>query len=289
MLNYQKLKNLDLGIATHRYSHRDTMLYALGIGMAMDPLDATQLPYVYEKNLRAVPSMVAVLGGPGNAWRVDGMGVDWVKLVHGEQRIRLFRPLPAAATLTATNRIVSLTDKGAGKGAVMTIERVIHEEGNAEPLATTTQIAFLRGDGGFSATSGVSDPGPDSLPAVPDSKPDIELELPSLPQSALIYRLSGDYNPLHCDPDVARAAGFQRPILHGLCTFGMAAHAVLKACCGYDATKIRAMAMRFTAPVYPGETVAFQIWRAGAQKLHLRARIPGRDAVVLNGGLIELS
>jgi acyl dehydratase len=289
MLDYQKLKSLDLGIATHSYTQRDTMLYALGIGMGMDPLDATQLPYVYEKNLRAVPSMVAVLGGPGTAWRVDGMGADWVKLVHGEQRIRLFRPLPAAATLTATNRIVSLTDKGAGKGAVMTIERVIHEKGHAEPLATTTQIAFLRGDGGFSATSGVSDPGPESLPAVPDSKPDVELELPSLPQSALIYRLSGDYNPLHCDPDVARAAGFTRPILHGLCTFGMAAHAVLKSCCGYDAAKIRSMAMRFTAPVYPGETVAFQIWRASAHKLHLRARISGRDAVVLNGGLIELN
>jgi acyl dehydratase len=289
MLDYQKLKSLDLGIATHTYTQRDTMLYALGIGMAMDPLDASQLPFVYEKQLRAVPSMVAVLGGPGTAWRAEGMGVDWVKLVHGEQRIRLFRPLPVAATLTATNKVVSLSDKGAGRGAVMTIERVIHEKGHSDPLATTTQIAFLRGDGGFSATSGVSDPGPESLPAVPDSKPDIELELPSLPQSALIYRLSGDYNPLHCDPDVARAAGFSRPILHGLCTFGMAAHAVLRSCCGYDPARIRSMAVRFTAPVYPGETVGFQIWRSGPQKLQLRARIVGRDAVVLNSGLIELN
>jgi acyl dehydratase len=113
--------------------------------------------------------------------------------------------------------------------------------------------------------------------------------LPSLPQSALIYRLSGDYNPLHCDPDVARAAGFSRPILHGLCTFGMAAHAVLRSCCGYDPARIRSMAVRFTAPVYPGETVGFQIWRSGPQKLQLRARIVGRDAVVLNSGLIELN
>jgi acyl dehydratase len=184
--------------------------------------------------------------------------------------------------------VVSLTDKGAGKGALMTVERVIHEQGNSEPLGTTTQIAFLRGDGGFSATSGVSDPAPDPLPPVPDSTPDIELELPSLPQSALIYRLSGDYNPLHCDPDVARAAGFTRPILHGLCTYGMATHAVLRACCEYDGARIKSIAMRFTAPVYPGETVAFQIWRASAQTLHLRARIPARSAVVLSGGLIEL-
>jgi acyl dehydratase len=289
MLDYQKLKSLDLGVVTHTYTQRDSMLYALGIGLGADPLDASQLPFVYEKNLRAVPSMVAVLGGPGTAWRAEGMGVDWVKLVHGEQRIRLFRPLPIAATLTATNKVVSLTDKGPGKGAVMAIERVIHEKGHGEPLASTTQIAFLRGDGGFSATSGVSDAGPDALPAVPDGKPDIELTLTSLPQSALIYRLSGDYNPLHCDPDVARAAGFTRPILHGLCTFGMAAHAVLKACCGYDPTRVRSIAMRFTAPVYPGESVVFQIWRAGTQKLHLRARVAAREVVVLNGGLIELN
>jgi acyl dehydratase len=171
----------------------------------------------------------------------------------------------------------------------MTIERVIHEQGIAEPLATTTQIAFLRGDGGFSTTSGVSDPGLPSLPSVPEGKPDVEVELPSLPQSALIYRLSGDYNPLHCDPDVARAAGFTKPILHGLCTFGMATHAVLRTCCDYDVRRIKSIAMRFSAPVYPGETVAFQIWRSGAHKLHLRARIPARDAVVLNGGLIELN
>ena len=289
MLDYQKLKNLDFGLVTHTYTERDTILYALGIGLGMDPLDPQQLRFVYEKDLRAVPSMVAVLGAPGTSWRYEGLGVDWVKLVHGEQRIRIFKPLPVAATLTATSKITSITDKGAGKGALMTTERVLYEKGSSEPLASAMQIGFLRGDGGFSAASGVSDPDPPRLPPVPDSRPDIELELPSLPQSALIYRLSGDYNPLHCDPEFARAAGFPRPILHGLCTFGMAAHAVLKSCCGYDGARVRSMAMRFTAPVYPGETVAFQIWRAGANRLHLRARVPARDVVVLNGGFIELS
>ena len=289
MLDYQRLKNVDLGVITHAYSQRDTMLYALGIGMGTDPLDAQQLPFVYEKSLRAVPSMAAVLGAPGMDWRDEGMGVDWVKLVHGEQRIRIFRPLPVAATLTATNKIVSLTDKGVGRGAVMSVERVMYEQGNSAPLASTTQIAFLRGDGGFSAASGVSDPGPALLPGAPKTAPDYEVELPSLPQSALIYRLSGDYNPLHVDPEVAGAAGFTKPILHGLCTFGMAAHAVLKACVGYDTERIKSMAMRFTAPVYPGESVLFQIWRASSQRLHLRARIAAREVVVLNSGLIELS
>ena len=289
MLDYQKLKNVDLGLVTHAYGQRDTMLYALGIGMGADPLDAQQLPFVYEKNLRAVPSMAAVLGAPGMDWRNDDLGVDWVKLVHGEQHIRIFRPLPVAATLTATNKIVSLTDKGVGRGAVMSVERVMYEQGNSAPLASTTQIAFLRGDGGFSAASGVSDPGPALLPGAPKTAPDYEVELPSLPQSALIYRLSGDYNPLHVDPQVAAAAGFSKPILHGLCTFGMAAHAVLKACVGYETARIKSMAMRFTAPVYPGESVLFQIWRASSEKLHLRARVAARDVVVLNSGLIELN
>ncbi len=246
MLDYQAVKNWDFGDLSHSYTQRDTMLYALGVGLGADPMDAGQLRFVFEKDLQALPSMVAVLGTPGFWWRDARTGADWVKLVHGEQRIQIFRPLPVAATLVAKNRVVSLSDKGAGKGAIAVIERDIYESGNTQPLARTTQVTFLRGDGGFSERSGKSDAGPEALPGVPETAPDIELELPSLEQAALIYRLSGDYNPLHADPEVARAAGFTRPILHGLCTFGMAAHAIVKACCGYDAARIKAMAVRFT-------------------------------------------
>jgi acyl dehydratase len=233
--------------------------------------------------------MASVLGGSGAAWRDESMGVDWLKVVHGEQRVRLFKPLPVAATLSVTGRIVSLTDKGTQRGAVMVVERTLCEQGSREPLANTTQTLFLRGDGGFSEASGESDPAPERLPPIPDSKPDVELELSSLPQSALIYRLSGDYNPLHVDPEVALAAGFSKPILHGLCSFGMATHAVLKACCDYDDARIKSVAMRFTAPVYPGETLKFEIWRAGGGRLRLRARASARNVVVLNGGVIELN
>lgn len=288
MLDYQAVKNWDFGDLSHTYTQRDTMLYALGVGLGADPMDAGQLRFVFEKDLQVLPSMVAVLGTPGFWWRDTRTGADWVKLVHGEQRIQIFRPLPAAATLIAKNRVVSLTDKGAGKGAIAVIERDIYESGKTEPLARTTQVTFLRGDGGFSERSGKSDAGPEALPGVPEGAADIELELPSLEQAALIYRLSGDYNPLHADPEVARAAGFTRPILHGLCTFGMAAHAIVKSCCGYDASRIKSMAVRFTAPVYPGETIKFQLWRRD-QKMHLRARIEARDIVVLNNGIVELS
>jgi acyl dehydratase len=288
MLDYQAVKNWDFGDLSHTYSQRDTMLYALGVGLGADPMDAGQLRFVFEKDLQVLPSIVAVLGTPGFWWRDARTGADWVKLVHGEQRIQIFRPLPSAATLVAKNRVVSLTDKGPGKGAIAVIERDIYESGNTQPLARTTQVTFLRGDGGFSERSGKSDAGPEALPGVPETAPDIELELPSLEQAALIYRLSGDYNPLHADPEVARAAGFTRPILHGLCTFGMAAHAIVKSCCGYDAARIKAMAVRFTAPVYPGETIKFQLWQCD-KKMHLRARIDARDIVVLNNGIVELS
>jgi len=287
MLDYQSVRNWDFGDIEHTYTQRDTLLYALGVGMGFDPLDAGQLRFVFEKDLQVLPSMVAVLGTPGFWWRDPRTGADWVKLVHGEQRIRILRPLPAAAKLIAKNRVISVTDKGAGKGAIAVIQRDIYEAGGGEALAQTTQVTFLRGDGGFSAQSGTSDPPPEALPAVPDSTPEVELDLPSLTQAALIYRLSGDYNPLHADPEVARKAGFPRPILHGLCTFGMATHAVVKAMCHYRADELRAMAVRFTSPVYPGETVRFQLWRRG-KHVHLRARVEARDTIVLNNGFIEL-
>jgi len=287
MLDYQTVRNWDFGDIEHTYTQRDTLLYALGVGLGFDPVEPGQLRFVFEKDLQMLPSMVTVLGTPGFWWRDPRTGADWVKLVHGEQRIRIFRPLPVAAKVIAKNRVVSVTDKGAGKGAIAVIQRDIYEAGGAEPLAQTTQVTFLRGDGGFSAQSGISDAPPEALPAVPESPPDVEVDLPSLPQAALIYRLSGDYNPLHADPEVAGKAGFPRPILHGLCTFGMAAHAVVKALCHYRADELRAMAVRFTSPVYPGETVRFHLWRRGGQ-VHLRARVEARDTVVLNNGFIEL-
>ncbi|MDR2188091.1 MAG: 3-alpha,7-alpha,12-alpha-trihydroxy-5-beta-cholest-24-enoyl-CoA hydratase [Azonexus sp.] len=289
MIDYQAVKNWNFGDIVHTYTQRDTMLYALGIGMGNNPLDAGELRYVYEKNLAAVPTMVAVLGTPGFWWRDPKTGADWVKLVHGEQRIRLCKPLPTEGTVVAKNQVLSLTDKGEGKGAIAVIRRQIFNVPDRELLAESTQVTFLRGDGGFSGQSGVSDPGPEALPSVPERNPDIEVDLPILEQAALIYRLSGDYNVLHADPEVAKAAGFHRPILHGLCTFGMAAHAVLRECCGYDAARLRSFSVRFTTPVYPGETVRFHIWKEGNSILRLRARVEARDVVVLNNGLIELA
>ncbi len=292
MLNYDAVKNWDFGSIVQTYTERDSMLYALGLGIGADAVDGGQLQYVYEKDLRTVPTMATVLGSPGFWWRDTRTRVDWVKLVHGEQSVRVFKPLPTTATVVAHNRVMSITDKGTGKGAIAVIKREIRDQSSGELLAEVVHGSFLRGDGGYSAASGggsaPSDPSPPALPAPPDGAPQLEVELATLEQQALIYRLSGDYNPLHADPDVARAAGFNRPILHGLCTYGMAAHAVLRGVTGYDASRIRSFAVRFTAPVIPGETIRFQLWERDSSSFHLRARIEARDIVVLNNGVVEL-
>lgn len=289
MLDYHAVKNWDFGDIVQTYIQRDVMLYALGIGIGMDPLDAGQLKYVFEKDLRTVPTLASVLGSPGFWWRDPRTGANWVKLVHGEQSIRVHRPLEPNATIVARNRVMSITDKGPGKGAIAVITRDIRDQASGALLAENCNVTFLRGDGGFSETAGASDPGPEPLPAPPDRAPDLEVELATLAHQALIYRLSGDYNVLHADPEVARAAGFAKPILHGLCTYGMAAHAVLKAVCQYDAARLRALAVRFTMPVYPGETVRFQLWQRDSSSFQLRARVDAREAVVLNNGVVELA
>jgi acyl dehydratase len=288
MLEYQAVRNWDFGEIVHAYTERDTMLYALGIGMGEDPLDSNQLAYVTEGNLRVVPTMATVLGAP-YAWiRDPRTGADYSLLVQGEQTLRVYRALAPAATLLARNRVRSVTDKGAGKGALVVVERDLIERASGALLAQASSSVFLRGDGGFSARSGRSDPGPEPLPSVPSSPPELETELTTLACQALIYRLSGDYNPLHSDPEVARRAGFSRPILHGLCTYGMAAHAVLRMLCGYDAGRMRALAVRFTAPAYPGETLRFQLWQRDSSTFHLRARVEARNTVVLDHGVAEL-
>ena len=288
MLDYQVVKNWAFDEVRYRYAARDCMLYALGIGIGADPCDARQLRYVYEGGLQVMPTMAAVMGAPGAWWKDPRTGADALRLVHGEQHLRFHRPLPTAGALVVSNRVHSLTDKGEGKGAIGVVLREIRNE-EGELLVESRNLSMLRGDGGFSAASGMSDPAPEALPKMPERSPDVELEMHSLPQAALIYRLSGDDNPLHADPDVAARAGFARPILHGLATYGMAAHAVLRSELDYDAKRLCALGLRFTSPVYPGETLNVQLWRESERLLRLRARVGARNVVVLDQGVVEIA
>ena len=288
MLNYEVCKNWVFPDIVHTYTERDTMLYALGLGLGQDPMDGGALRFVYEKNLQAVPTMATVMGSPGIWWRDPRTGADPVKLVHGEQDVRLLKPLAPSGTLTARNRVVSLTDKGAGKGAIAVLLRTLIDE-TGETVAESRNVTFLRGDGGFSQADGVSDPGPESLSAVPERAADTVVSYETRPETALIYRLSGDVNPLHADPAIAAKAGFERPILHGLCTYGMAARAVIEKVLDNDAARFKRLAVRFTSPVYPGETVRYELWRESATLLRLRASVDARNVVVLNNGLVEVA
>ena len=258
---------------------RDCVLYALSVGLGQDPVDAGQLDYVDQRRaLQALPTMAVVLAQPG-FWLADpATGVDAVRLVHGEQEIELHAPLPTAGEVAGRTRVAGLVDRGAGRGALLYVEKEVTMAGRL--LATCRATVVLRGDGGFGGPTGPVRP----VHPAPAGTPDLVLDGPTRPEQALLYRLNGDDNPLHSDPATAAAAGFPRPILHGLCTLGVVGHALLRGLAGYDAGRIRSLALRFTAPVFPGETIRTEIWRSGA----FRARVLERDAVVVNNGYLAL-
>lgn len=263
---------------------RDTILYALSVGLGADPLDPDQLRFVYEEGLKALPTMAVVLGYPGFWLKKPEPGVDWVKVVHGEQGIRIHKPLPVEGRLVGRTKLTGLVDKGEGKGALLYSERqVIDASGDA--VATLTQTTFLRGDGGC---GGTTEPARKPHPE-PTRPPDFAVDLATTPSQALIYRLNGDYNPLHADPAIATAAGFPRPILHGLATFAVVGHALLKGLCGYRPERLTAMDGRFSAPVFPAETLRTEIWREGNGIAAFRARVVERDTVVLSNGRAEIA
>jgi acyl dehydratase len=287
MLDYRKARDWHSGDVRHAYTAKDTMLYALGLGLGADPLDARQLRFVYEKDLAALPTMAAVLASPGFWMRErQEIGIDFMKLVHGEQALRLHAPLSPAGTVVGRTRVTRVVDKGEGKGAILHAEKELFDaEGRA--LATVESVYFLRGDGGFSALNGQSDdPAPPAV-ATPERAPDHTLDLPTRPEQALLYRLSGDMNPLHAEPAFAARAGFARPILHGLATWGLAGRGLIAAHADSDPARLLALRARLSAPVYPGETLRLESWRDG-EGVAFRLRALERDVAVLTHGRAEL-
>lgn len=284
MIDYALTKAWRSDDVRHAYTARDTILYALGVGIGADPLDPAQLRFTYERDLVALPTMAAVLASAG-FWMRDRreLGIDFLKLVHGEQSIVLHEPLPAAGTLIGRTRVTRIVDKGEGKGAVLHAEKILADEATGRPIATSEQVLVLRGDGGFSRHGGGDEPAA-PVPPAPDSAPDVFVDLPIRADAALLYRLSGDVNPLHVDPEVAAKAGFARPILHGLATYGMACHAVVRTLCAYDPTRLKSFRARLTAPVFPGETLRVEAWNPGTHGIAFRARVLERDLVVVSGG-----
>jgi acyl dehydratase len=282
-INYDRLIRWDIPEVEQHLTRRDTMLYALGVGLGADPCDTEQLKFVYEEKLQALPMMAIILGYPG-PWHAKGdTGITRSQVVHGGQGFRIARPLPVEGTILGKTRVTGVVDKGAGKGALVMTECTVRDKASGEVICTLTSTTVARADGGFSGPSGPLEP-PHPLPTTP---PQHSCDLPTLPQAALIYRLSGDYNPLHADPATAVKAGFKQPILHGRCTFGVAGHAILKTLCGYDPARFISMEGRFSSPVYPGETIRTEMWRDGSV-VSFRSTVPARGVTVLNNGKAEI-
>jgi acyl dehydratase len=280
----QSLKAYQIAEVEQSITPDQCMLYSLSVGLGSDPMDAGQLRYVYENDLCANPLMANVLAYPGFWMKAEDTGVDWKQVLHGEQFFELHRPIPTSGTLVGRTRVIGVNDRGKEKGAFVYSRREVFDKLTGDAVCTVDQTVVCRGNGGC----GGDDAAPRSPHQLPKRKADTVCDLPISTQAALLYRLNGDRNPLHADPAVATDAGYPQPILHGLCTLGIAGHAILRNVCDYDATRLKSMAVRFTAPVFPGETLRTEIWHEdnGAS---FRASVIERDKVVLGNGHVTLT
>ena len=273
----------DFGPIEQAYDHKDTILYALGIGLGATPLDPGHLRFLYEDGLVAMPSMANVLGHPGFWSRGPEYAIDWKKLLHAEQRMSIHTAIAPAGKVRAKVDIMGLRDLGE-RGTMMFQRKVLTDAASGEKVATTISSLMLRGDTG----SGNHGDAPAELDKLPDSAPDRSLAIEASEILPLIYRLSGDLNPLHIDPAVAEVAGFPRPILHGLATKGIAAYAVLAEYCALEPARLKSMSLRFSRPVLPGDVLRFDFWDTGSGAIRFRASVPARDQVVLDRGMAEI-
>ena len=281
-LNYEKLMGLKRSGDRFAYTDRETMLYAIGIGMSRDPYDQKELAYTFEKSkLKTVASMATVIQ---RIPLLKDCGYDYTKVVHGEQRLSLEKPLEPEGEIVCDSRVVSAFDKGVGKGAIINTETVAKDAKTGAKLYTLTSTTFARGDGGFGGPNGAGLE-PHKLP---DRKPDLTASAETRIDQALLYRLNGDRNPLHSDPELAKRVGFPVPILHGLCTYGTACRTILREVAKYDHTKITGFDVRFSSPVYPGETILTDMWVDG-KTVSFRCRLKERDVTVINNGRCTLA
>jgi len=279
-LDVGRVESLMPLVTEQRYTARDTILYALGVGAGASPGD---LKYVYEENLEALPSMAVVLAYPGFWQKRPEFGIDWQRVLHAEQKVYFHKPIPVEGFVRGVTTVDQIVDKGPVKGALLYVKREVRDGATDELLATVIQGSFLRGNGGFSDYIQKSQ----KPTEVPNREPDTTFAAPTSPQQAMIYRLSGDYNPLHVDPLVATGSGFDRPILHGLCTFGIATRAIVSLACGGQGEALRSVSGRFTSFVFPGDTIVTEIWHTGAGKAVFRCRTAERGTVVIDNGTAE--
>lgn len=280
-LDIKKLIGSETRGIEHSYDERDTILYALSVGLGSEPTNRRALPFVYEKDglMSTVPTMASVL--VPDMFPPD-LGWDYGQVLHIEQRLQLFRPLPSSADLIVDKRITDIFDRGK-LGAMVLFEAEGRLKKNDTVLFQIGSTIMARGDGGYGGDKG-------SVPAPhrpPRREADLVCDIKTRPDQALLYRLNGDRNPLHADPLVARDAGFERPILHGLCSYGIACHAILKTICEYDHTLIAEFDARFSQPVLPGDVVTTEMWQEG-NAVSFQCSVAERGVTVVKNGRCTL-
>jgi len=261
---------LELAATQFSYEERDVMLYALGIG-------AKELELIFERGLKTIPTFAVIPAFPALMGLSAAVEINPVMILHGEQGFRINKQIPASGTLTTSGKVAGVYDKG--KGALVTIESTTKDAGG-ETVFTNTSGIFIRGSGGFGGERG-----PEAGNPAPQRGPDRTVEMQTLDIQAAIYRLSGDRNPLHIDPAFAKMAGYDRPILHGLCTFGHVGRAVLAEYCGNDPARMAGMSVRFSGVVYPGDTIITDMWDEGSGKIVVQARTQDGRVVISNAAV----
>ncbi|XP_047322063.1 enoyl-CoA hydratase 2, peroxisomal [Impatiens glandulifera] len=278
---------------TVTYTERDSALYALGVGAcAKDALDENELKYVYHQNgqkyIQVLPTFAALfsLDLTSELTRIRGFQFDPRLLLHGQQYIEIYKPLPSAGTILSKACVSGLHDKG--KATIVEIEIVSYDKMTNEPLCMNRMSVYLRGTGGFSKSStpysySKNPPNQNITPKIPQTQPFAVHEECTHPAQALLYRLSGDYNPLHSDPTIAEVAGFSRPILHGLCSLGFAVRSIIKCVCKGDPNMVRSISGRFLLHVYPGETLITEMWLQNSGVVIYQVKVKERGKAVLSG------
>lgn len=274
-VTYEQLMSLQHRDIVVDYTDKDTILYALSVGAAMQGPDEDNLPFVYEgRPMRTLASMATILMRAP----VLQSGLDFRGVLHGEQRVTLHRAIAPQGRLLVDAGVSKVIDKGAEKGAVVVFESKARLP-SGEPVFTTETVILARRNDGLGGPGGsLDDPHP-----MPQRAPDLTVPVPTRPDQALLYRLNEDRNSLHVDPELAKRAGFPAPILHGLCTYGMACRALTAALCGHDSRRIQGFDVRFASPVFPGELIELDAWIDG-DTVSFRCRVPSRQVVVLDHG-----
>lgn len=281
-LNYEFLKSRIGEPVRQSYGRRDTVLYNLGVGAnVVESAASADLSLVWERRLQALPTMATVLGEEPYWFDDPRARLDWRQSVHGEHHVEWRAPLAPEGDVIGQSAVEEVYDKGAGRGALLVSRRTLSDAASGRTLAVIRKGVFFRGQGGFGGPAA-----PDVTPT-PQRAPDLTALLGTRPEQALLYRLSGDEFPLHVDPAFAAEAGFAGPILHGLCTYAISARAVIAALCDGDGARLRSFGVRFSAPVFPGETIETLIWKLGPGAAAVHSRVGER--IVIDNGRAEFA